>query len=80
MSQQDALELGLDLRAIVGVREFLPDRCEQLVRLMPAFLLYDFQHVLKVPLDGCFDGLVALDMLQIPNTEAHQRCRREHDG
>jgi hypothetical protein len=80
MRQQDALELGLDLRAIVRVWEFLSDRRDQVLRLMPACPFRDFQHVLKVALDGCFHALVALDMFQVPNTEAHQRRRREHNG
>ncbi len=80
MLQQDMLELGLDLRAVVRVWEFLSDRRDQVFRLMQAFLFRDFQHVLEVELDGCFDGLIALDMFQVPNTEAHQGCRREHDG
>ncbi len=63
MLSQEGLELGLDLRAVVGTREFLSDRREQIVRLTPALRLRDLQHVTKVALDGCFDGLVALDML-----------------
>src|SRR5712671_7666203 len=80
MLPQDALELRFDLRAIVGIWEFFLDRHDQIVRLMPGFLFRYFQHVLKVALNGCFHGLIALDMLQVPNTKAHQRRRREHDG
>jgi len=46
---------------------------------MPACLFRDFQHVLKVALNGCFQDLCA-GLFQVPNTEAHQRRRREHDG
>ncbi len=47
---------------------------------MPAFLFRDLQNVLKVALVGCFDGLIALNMLQVLDAEAHQGDRRKHDG
>ena len=81
MLQQYALELGLDFGWVVlGVWELSKDGSEQIVGLLPAFLFRDLQHVSKVPLDGCFDSLVALNMFQVPDAEGHQSCRREHDG
>src|SRR2546429_7816401 len=81
MLQKYPPEPGLDFGvAVVGVWELFTDGREQVVRPLQAFLFRDPQHVGKVALEGSLDGLRALDMLQIPDAEAHQGCRREHDS
>src|SRR6266849_10290244 len=80
MSRQYAPKVGLSFGAVAKAWEVLACWRDQVVRTLPAFLLRDLQHVGEVALDGCFDGLIALNMLQVIDAEAHQGCRREHDG
>src|SRR6266446_1968637 len=80
MYRQYALKVGLSFGAVVKVWEFLACWRDQLFRPFPAFPFRNLQHVTKVALDGCFDGLGTLDMLKVPDAEGHQGCRREHNG
>ena len=81
MLRQNVLELRLNHGVVlIGTGEFLADRGDQVVGFVHGFLFGDRQHVGEVALDSRFDGLRALDMLQVPNAEGHQGRRWKRDG
>src|SRR5262249_33268511 len=81
MLQKYLLESDLDFGVtVVGVGELFTDGREQLIRPLQAFLLRDLQHVEEVALDSSLDDLRALDILEVPDAEAHQSCCKQYDN
>jgi hypothetical protein len=77
---QNSIKFCFDVRSIATTRVFLADRRKHLPGFMPRLFLRDSQNGREVALDGRLDGLVALNLVQVPYAERHKGSGGKDNG
>ena len=77
---QNVVKLSFDFGGIVRAGKYLADGLDDIVGFEPSFLLGEFEERGEIALDGGFDGLIALNVFEVPDTEGHEGQRRQGDG